>query len=52
MKKCLKDILIENEKIIKVSKEPINETCKVIDLSGKYVLPGLINAHVHLAGSG
>lgn len=46
------DILIEDEKIIKVSKEPINETCKVIDLSGKYVLPGLINAHVHLAGSG
>ena len=46
------DILIEDEKIIKVSKEPINETCKVIDLSGKYVLPGVINAHVHLAGSG
>ncbi len=46
------DILIEDEKIIKVSKEPINETCKVIDLSSKYVLPGLINAHVHLAGSG
>lgn len=46
------DILIEDEKIIKVSKEAINETCKVIDLSGKYVLPGLINAHVHLAGSG
>ncbi len=46
------NILIEDEKIIKVSKEPINETCKVIDLSSKYVLPGLINAHVHLAGSG
>lgn len=25
---------------------------KVIDLKGKYIMPGLINMHVHLAGSG
>ena len=26
--------------------------CKIIDLQGKYLMPGLINLHVHLAGSG
>ena len=25
---------------------------KIVDLKGKYVLPGLINMHVHLPGSG
>ena len=25
---------------------------KVIDLHGQYILPGLINMHVHLAGNG
>lgn len=26
--------------------------CKVVDFTGKYVVPGLINAHVHLFGDG
>ncbi|MDF1513245.1 MAG: amidohydrolase family protein [Anaerolineae bacterium] len=26
--------------------------CRVVDLSGKYVIPGFINAHVHLFGDG
>ena len=26
--------------------------CKTVDLKGKYVMPGLINLHVHLAASG
>jgi imidazolonepropionase-like amidohydrolase len=30
----------------------IPESYKIIDLKGKYVLPGLINAHCHLTGSG
>ena len=25
---------------------------QIIDLQGKYILPGLINMHVHLAGNG
>ena len=25
---------------------------EIIDLAGKYIMPGLINMHVHLAGSG
>ncbi len=46
------NILIENDKIVKISKDDINDVDKVYDLTGKYVLPGLINAHVHLPGSG
>lgn len=30
----------------------IPRDCKIVDLKGKYVLPGLINAHVHLFGDG
>lgn len=29
-----------------------HKACKVIDLGGKYIMPGLINMHVHLAGNG
>lgn len=46
-------IIIENDKIVNISKsENILEECKAIDLKGKYIMPGLINMHVHLAGSG
>lgn len=44
------DILIENGKISKIGK--IAEDCKVIDASGKHVLPGLIDMHVHLREPG
>ena len=47
------NILINNDIIEKVSSEEINTSVdKVIDLTNKYVLPSLINAHVHLPGSG
>ena len=46
------NILIEDDKIALVSKDDILDVDKEIDLKGKYVLPGLINAHVHLPGSG
>ena len=46
-------IIIENDKIVNISKsENIPEECNAIDLKGKYIMPGLINMHVHLAGSG
>lgn len=31
---------------------PVPEGTKTIDLKGKYLMPGLINLHVHLPGSG
>lgn len=52
-------ILVENERITEIL--PVEEAGKrnlkasgyeEIDLQGKYILPGLINMHVHLAGNG
>lgn len=52
-------ILVENDKITEIL--PAEEAGKrnlqasgyeEIDLQGKYILPGLINMHVHLAGNG
>ncbi len=46
-------IIIDNDKIVSITKdENIPKGYKVIDLEGKYIMPGLINMHVHLAGSG
>ena len=43
------DILISNGKIIGINKE---YSCdKVIDLDGKYVVPGFIDGHIHLESS-
>ncbi len=45
-------ILIEDELIKKIDKEINEKVDKVIDLKNAYVLPGLINMHVHLPASG
>ena len=42
------DILIENEKIIKISKYIKDSAEKVIDGTEKIVMPGLINTHAHV----
>jgi len=42
------DILIENEKIIKISKNIKDSAEKVIDGTEKIVMPGLINTHAHV----
>lgn len=48
-----KIILIEGDKIQAiVSKDSDISTYQIIDLEGKYVMPGLINLHVHLPASG
>lgn len=42
------DISIENGLVESISKDlNVEPGCKIIDASGKYVLPGLIDAHVH-----
>lgn len=47
-------VLIDGENISAIFKngEEFKEDCKVYDFSGKYLMPGLINLHVHLAASG
>lgn len=49
-----KDIFIDGEKIEKIADKAaeIPSGYTVIDAKGKYILPGLINMHVHLAGNG
>lgn len=43
------DILIEDEKIIQIGTDIVDEQAEVIDATGKLVLPGGIDPHVHLA---
>lgn len=47
-------VLVDDGKISDVLPKdaPIPNGCKIIDLGGKYLMPGLINMHVHLAGNG
>lgn len=47
-------VLIDGEKITDIlpQKDADLEGYKTIDAGGGYVLPGLINMHVHLAGNG
>lgn len=44
-------LIVEDKKIVKVGKASeleSNKELKVVDLSGKVVMPGLINSHVHI----
>lgn len=46
-------IVTEGEKITDIVKEvPKSPDMKVVDLEGRYIMPGLIKMHVHLAGNG
>lgn len=43
-------VLVEDDRIVavgRVAKQQVKPDAEVIDLQGKYVLPGLVNTHVH-----
>lgn len=46
------DVAIENDKIVEIGKIEQKKEDKIIDLTGKYLMPGLINLHVHLPAGG
>lgn len=47
------DILIGGGKILRISKDiPKIEYAEIIDASGKIIIPGLIDQHVHITGGG
>ena len=50
-----KDVLVAGKKIIKIQDKidvPAGWDVEVIDAAGKRLMPGLIDAHVHIAGAG
>jgi dihydroorotase len=46
------DLLAADGKIAEIAKGLDEEGCEVIDAKGKYVLPGLVDAHCHLRDPG
>ncbi len=46
------DLLSEDGRITEISKDISTDGCEIIDASGKYVLPGLVDAHCHLRDPG
>ena len=46
------DILIDNDKIIDVSKNVDATVDKIVDCSGLYIMPGMIDMHCHLREPG
>ena len=47
-----KTVLIRNGMIEKITEGNAPEGYESVDLAGRYLMPGLINMHVHLAGNG
>lgn len=51
----MNDILIAGEKIVAIANSidaPNGVSCEVFDMEGAIVMPGLVDAHVHIAGAG
>ena len=41
------DVLVENEKILRVGRDLSDPLARTVDVSGKLLLPGFIDAHTH-----
>ena len=41
------DILIENDRIVKIAKDISSPNAEVLDLSGMLIMPGMIDDQVH-----
>ena len=56
MEECVKEnvnVVVEGNKIVEVTTNPVDETdAEVIDLSSKFVMPGMIDAHMHVMMNG
>ena len=48
----IQDVLVEDEKIIKVGESISTSADRIIDATGCYVMPGFIDLHVHLRDPG
>lgn len=46
------DIGVKNEKIACIAEEITDEAKEVIDASGQYVMPGMVDTHVHISEPG
>ena len=46
------DILLDGKCIVKIGKDIAADGAEVIDAAGKYVMPGVIDCHVHLSMDG
>lgn len=46
------DVLIEEDRIVKVEEKIVKEADRIIDAAGCYVMPGFIDLHVHLRDPG
>lgn len=46
------DLLVADGRIAEISKNIKDDGCEIIDAKGKYVLPGLVDAHCHLRDPG
>src|ERR1700732_165493 len=45
------DVLVQGNRILSVSQTPMDhEDANVIDISGRTLMPGLIDAHAHITG--
>lgn len=48
LKSIVSDMLIEDDKIIKIDKNIVDSEAKVIDVKNKLLFPGFIDGHTHL----